>query len=106
MIGKNFLNFHGSNVFATRDDDILCAILEFNIPIRVPDPQITGTKPSVDSSRKSCFFVAVIAHSDIISTDHDFAECLPVRRDILAVRIDYADGLRHNITDALTRIQT
>src|ERR1035437_1100057 len=106
MIGKDFLNFHGSNAFPTRDDDILCAILEFNIPIRVPDPQITRPKPSVNTSRKSCFFVAVITHSDIISTDHDFAEGLPVRRDILAARIDYADALRHNITDALTRIQT
>ena len=39
MFGKNFLNFHGSNVLATRDDDIFCAILEFNIPIRMPNPQ-------------------------------------------------------------------
>ena len=58
---KHAFNFNGRNVFAATYDDVLQAIANFDITIRMHDCSVAGMKPSAAQRLLGRFGVVVIA---------------------------------------------
>src|SRR6266853_5182301 len=104
MLSKSFFNLDRSDVLSAGDDDVLGAVSEFDISVRITHAKIARTKPSVQLTGACGRFVAVIAGGHVVPADHDFAQRFAVGRHVIAAGIDHADILRDYIADALSRI--
>ncbi|MNI69435.1 hypothetical protein D3C73_1251800 [compost metagenome] len=52
---ENIFDFDGGYVLAARDDDVLEAVLDFDIAVRVPDRQVASVEPAA-FERFTCGF--------------------------------------------------
>ena len=72
------LNFDGRDVLAAGDDDVLRAILQFDVAVGVHDTEVAGVQPAAGKGLCCGFGVAVVAGHDGVAAHHDFADRRPV----------------------------
>ena len=91
-------------IFPTRYDDVLRAVFNFHIAIRMDHCKIAGMEPAATKCMLSCFRIAVVAFHDRIPSNDDFADLLAVRFDVAHVLAHHA-LLCHQIAHTLTCLQ-
>src|SRR5436190_1057754 len=92
------------NVFSARYDDVLRAVFNFHITIRMDDRKIAGMEPASAKCLLRCFRIAVVTLHDRIPSNDDFADLRAVRFDVAHVLAHHA-LLCHEIAHALPRLQ-
>src|SRR5215831_4691945 len=101
--------FHldGRNVLTAADDDVLFAIAQLYIPVRVHHRQVPAVEPATPEGLSRRLRLVVIPAHDIV-TAHDYlAQSLGVGWHVLHSVIDHAhlfsDDIRHALTGFFAR---
>ncbi len=82
MAVKRLLDLERGNVFAARDDDVLGAILDLDIAVRVHDREVAGVEPAAVEALLGGRLVLQIALHQGITAQHQFADRGAVGRDV------------------------
>src|SRR5439155_17249441 len=90
VLGDCLLHFDGRDVLATRDDNVLLAVAQFNVVIGVPYADVTGVEPSSFEVRGSRIGILKVALHHIIAVHNDLAHRLTVARHVVHGLIDNA----------------
>ena len=77
MLGQRILHFDGGNVLAAGNDDVLGAVLELDIAVRMHHAQIAGMKPAaLEGGPRRLRVLQIALHHDI-AAEHHFAQRSP-----------------------------
>src|SRR6185312_9374110 len=98
------LDLDGGDVLATGDDDVLLAITQLDIPIRVLDAEIPCVQPSALEGVLGGHLVAVVPGHHVVATHHDLAHRLTVARNIVHPLVDHPHRIGLDHRDALPRL--
>ena len=83
MCIKRFFDFDGRYVLAAGDNDVLRAVFEGDIAVRMPNPEVTCVEPSIGKGFLSGVGVFQIAFHHDIAAHHHLAHGLCVFWDRL-----------------------
>src|ERR1700730_18525758 len=86
---EHTLNLDRRDILSPTDDHVLQTIADFDITIRMDDRSVASMKPAPLKGTRRSFGVVVIALHDDIAACHNFTECRPIVRDLVALFIDY-----------------
>ena len=100
---KHAFNFNGRNVFAATDDDVLHAVANFDVTIRMHDRGVAGMKPSAAQRLLGRFGVVVVAGHDHVAARDDFTLSNTIVRHVVALRVHYTQLARCNQLNTLAR---
>ena len=100
---KHAFDFDRRNVLAAADDDVLYAVANLDVTIRMHDRGVAGMKPSAAESLLGRYRVVVIAGHDHIAARDDFTLSNTIVRHVVALRVHYAQLARCNQLNTLAR---
>ena len=90
MLVDDVLDLDRGDVLAAGDDDVLGAVLELDIAVRVHDAEIAGMEPAAGEGFLRRLLVLEIALHDDIAAEHDLAE-----RPAVGGRLLHRGGVHH-----------
>ena len=80
MAIQALLDLERADVLAARDDDVLAAVLDLDVAVRMPDGEVAGVVPAVRERRLRRRRVLEIALHDRVAAKHHLAERRAVAR--------------------------
>ena len=84
---QDALDLDGGDVLAAADDDVLEAVADLGVAVRVDHGRVAGVEPAVaDRGGRGVRVVVVALHHDVAAHD-DLAESLAVVRDLVALLV-------------------
>src|SRR5690606_21826516 len=107
MAIQRIFNLDRRDVFTTRNHDVLAAILDLHVAIRIRYRQVAAVEPAARESLVGRLRVLQIAFHDDVAAEHDFAHGLAISGYALHGRWFHdARILLQVVRDPLARIQT
>ena len=79
------LDLDRRDVLAAADDHVLDPVADLDVAVRVHHGGVAGVEPAVAHGPLGGLRVVVVPGHDDVPADHDLAQRLPVRGDLLAV---------------------
>ena len=105
MGDDRLLHLDRGDVLAPRDDDVLAAVAQLDVPVRMPHGEVAGVEPAaVECRRRRLGVVEVAGHEDV-AAHHDLAHRLAVTGDVTHLLVDDADEIGRGVRLALAREQ-
>src|SRR5262249_40406499 len=98
------LHFKAGNIFSAGNNDVLHAVLDFDITIGMKHGEIVCMEPSSSECLLSCLRIPVVTFHDGVSADNDLADFLTVWLNVAHAFADYA-LLYHQVGHALACLQ-
>src|SRR5690625_801240 len=106
MAVEHVLDFDRGDVLSPGDDDVLGAILELNVAIRVNDTQVAAVKPSAGKGFIGSPRVLIVSLHHRIAAQEDLADGFAIMRDRLhRLGIGDYETFHDRISHSLTRFQ-
>ena len=78
VLVKRAFDLDGGNILTTGNDDVLGAVLELDIAVRVEHAQVAGMEPAAGEGFVRCRRVLQVALHDDVALEHDLADGLAV----------------------------
>ena len=95
------LHLDRRDVLATGDDDVLGAIAQLDIAVRMHHAQVAGVEPAARERLLGAVGVLVVALHDVVAAHHDLAHRRAVGGDVVHVVVDHAHPIGADHADAL-----
>src|SRR5437763_12071328 len=76
--GDRLLDFDGRDVFATRDDNVLLAVAQFDIAIGMPYADIARMEPATSKYLGGCIRIYIVALNNVVAVHHHLAHSLTI----------------------------
>src|SRR5918993_430937 len=87
VLGDGLFDLDGRDVLAAGDDDVLVAVPDLDVPVRVPHGDVSGVVPTTLEGLVGRLLVLEVALGDHVAVHHDLAHRLPVARDVVHVLV-------------------
>src|SRR6266511_3568190 len=96
----DLLHLLGRDVFAAGDDDVLGAVFQLDVVVRVPDGQVTGMEPVPLEGFGSGIWLLIIPRHDVVPAHDHLTHSLAIARHVFHVVIHHpqpraGDDIRH-----------
>ena len=94
MPGDRLLDFDGRDVLATRNNNVLLTVAQFDIAIGMPYTDIARMEPATSKCLSGCIRILKVALHNVVAVHHHLAHRLTIARHIVHRLIDdtYAIG--------------
>src|SRR4029077_16916958 len=99
---KHAFDFDRRNVLAATDDDVLYAVANLDVTIRMHDRGVAGMKPSAAQRLFGRYRVVVIPGHDHIAARDYFTLSGTILRHVVALRVHYTQLARCNQLNTLS----
>ena len=101
MPQEHAFDFDRGDVFAAADDDVLEAVADFEVAVRMHDGGVAAVEPAVANGLGGVLRIAVVARHHDVAANDDFAEGLAVAGDVASEVIDDPEVAGGDEFDAL-----
>ncbi|MGY3467361.1 hypothetical protein ACVW0I_004232 [Bradyrhizobium sp. LM6.11] len=106
VLVEDVLDLDGGNVLAAGNDDVLGAILDDDIAMRVEHAEVAGVKPAAFEGVPGRLLVLEVALHHDVAAEHDLADGLAIARHLPhGLRIDDGDAFLERVGHALPPLQ-
>src|SRR5215210_7241535 len=93
VAGDGLLHLDGRDVLTTRDDDVLVAVPDLHVPIRVPHGHVARVVPAAFERFLGGLLVLEVAFGYHVAVHHDLTHRLPVALDVVHVFVDHTNQI-------------
>ncbi len=103
---KHVFHLDAGNVLSTRNDDVLAAVLDLDIAIKIDHGEVTPVKPATMKRLGSVLGAAQRPLHHDVAAEHDLAQRLSiVRHLLLGLRVVHRGSILQGIAHALACVQ-
>src|ERR1019366_3259833 len=93
MCAEHLLDFYSRDVLSAGDDNVLKAIAQLQIPVRVHHREVTGVEPATGEGFSGRLRVTVVPEHDVVPAHDDLAERRAVGGHVAHHLVDHPDLL-------------
>ena len=103
---QDFLDLDAGDVLAAGDDDVLAAVLDLHVAVRVHHGQVAGVEPAAAEGLGRGLGVLQVALHHDVAAEEDLAHRLAVgRHGLQRLGVEHGDGFLHRVRDTLACVQ-
>src|ERR1700676_3485827 len=91
MSKDGFLELKGGDILSAADDDVFLAINNEQVAFFVERGHVSGVEPATAQRFGGSVWLAPVTLHNAIARRDDFADGLPIARDVVIVSVHYAN---------------